>query len=217
MAAIYDHHCEAYRRQWDLANVNRWNGAYYYSVEIVRNIIPAVKTERPWVTINAPGQCEDGAIVFIHNNLHPERYDWLKEYKDLVLVCGIGETVNRVKHLGTAIYLPLSIDVAEVEAHKKDKKDIKTAFIGRRAKRKGIQFPPGTVFLEAMDREHLLYHMARCESVYCVGRTAIEAKVLGCKVLPYDPRFLNPKRWKVLDNKDAAGILQEKLDRIDRR
>ena len=63
----------------------------------------------------------------------------------------------------------------------------------------------------------LLKMMAKFRKVYAVGRTAIEAKVLGCEVLPYDPRFPRPERWKILDNKDAAGILQMQIDQIDGR
>ena len=61
----------------------------------------------------------------------------------------------------------------------------------------------------------LLAAMARCESVYAVGRCAIEAKALGVKVLPYDERFPDPEVWQVLDNSEAAEILQRKLNRID--
>ena len=57
--------------------------------------------------------------------------------------------------------------------------------------------------------------MAEYKEVYAVGRTAIEAKALGCRVKAYDPRFPDPDRWKVLDNKDAAKILQEQIDQID--
>ena len=53
------------------------------------------------------------------------------------------------------------------------------------------------------------------ETVYAVGRTASEAKALGCKLKPYDPRFPKVSFWKVIDNKDAAKILQEKLNEID--
>ena len=49
----------------------RHNGAYYYSVEICKNIIPKIKTKRNWVTINIPPVGKDHSIVFIHNNLHP--------------------------------------------------------------------------------------------------------------------------------------------------
>ena len=57
--------------------------------------------------------------------------------------------------------------------------------------------------------------MARYKRVYAVGRCAIEAKILGCEVLPYDERFPNPDVWTVLDSKMAAKILQSQLDIID--
>ena len=57
--------------------------------------------------------------------------------------------------------------------------------------------------------------MAEYETVYAVGRTAIEAKILGCKLKAYDPRFPKVSRWKILDNKKAAKMLQEMLDEID--
>lgn len=195
---------------------NRFNGAFFYSKEIVKNIIPMVTTDRSWITINAPGVGCDHAIVFVHNNLHPEHYDWLRQYEDLVLVCGIPETIEKVQHLGKAIYLPLSIDVENVIQYACPKKK-KAAFVGRRAKRKGIILPDGVDIIEGLPRTKLLPAMAEYEEVYAVGRTAIEAKALGCKVLPYDPRFPDPSRWCVLDNKKAASILQKKLDEIDMR
>ena len=51
--------------------------------------------------------------------------------------------------------------------------------------------------------------------MYAVGRSAIEAKCLGCRIKPYDKRFPDPRIWKVVDNKDAAKILQRELDKID--
>lgn len=191
------------------AGPNPQNGAYHYSCEIVRNMIPRVSTDRPWVTINT-GYAVDGAIVFIHNNLNPEHYDYLSEYDDLVLVCGIPETVRRVSHLGAAIYVPLSIDVAEVMAYTRPK-DKLLAVAGRRSKIKGV---PGDR-LTGIPREKLLARMARYRYVFAVGRCAIEARALGCEVLAYDPRFPDPSFWKVLDNAAAADMLQMKLDAID--
>ena len=75
MAKIIDHNHPRYKLQWAAAGVNRFNGAYYYSQEIVNNIIPNVQTDRPWITVNVPNLAYDRAIVFIHNNLHPEMYD----------------------------------------------------------------------------------------------------------------------------------------------
>ena len=57
--------------------------------------------------------------------------------------------------------------------------------------------------------------MAEYRRVYAVGRCAIEAKCLGCEVLPFDPRYPDPELWQVLDNKDAAAILQKELEKID--
>lgn len=213
---IIDHTCKEYRDRWRLIEGNRYNGAFYYSKEIVKNIIPRVQTDRNWITVNIKGVGVDHAIVFIHNNLHPEHYDWLAQYgfKDLVLVCGIPETCEKVAHLGTPVYLPLSIDVEYVKQFKTDKTK-GAAFAGRRPKRKNIKLPKGIDCIEGIPREEFLKQLAQYETIYAVGRTAIEAKALGCKLKPYDPRFPKVSRWKVMDNKDAAKILQEKLDEID--
>lgn len=216
---IIDHNNRLYRKRWKIAGKNRYNGAFYYSKEIVKNIIPLVETDRNWITVNIPGQGCDHSIVFIHNNLHPENYEWLKQYKDVVLVCGVKETIDKVKHIGKAIYLPLSIDTEYVKQFKlpKDKRS-GVAFVGRPAKRlmEGITLPDKARFIEGTPRSSLLMQMAQLESAYCVGRTALEAKALGVKVLPYDERFPKVSVWKVLDNKDAAKILQEELDKIDK-
>ena len=86
---------------------------------------------------------------------------------------------------------------------------------GRPGKKKGYDFPEETVYLEGLPREQLLQEMARFETVFAVGRTAIEAKCLGCKLRAYDERFPKVSRWKVFDNKKAAKMLQEKLDEIE--
>lgn len=211
---IVSHEHMLYQQKWHNLGEDRYNGAYYYSKEIVENIVPLVETDRNWVTINIKLQCYDHSIVFIHNNLYPEYYEWLKDFKDLILICGVPSTCKKVQHLGKTIYLPLSIDVKDVKAHKKDKKDKKVAFVGRKSK-KTFNLPQNIDFLEGLPRTLLLDEMARYEQVYAVGRCALEAKVLGCEVLPYDSRFPNPEIWRVLDNRDAAKILQKKLDKID--
>lgn len=212
---IIDHNNLSYREKRDLSVENKFNGAYYYSLEIVRNIIPRITTNRSIVTVNC-GFATDGAIVFIHNNLHPERYDFLEHYNDLILVCGLPETCEKVKHLGKTIYLPLSVDVEEVKKYRKEAKNRQAAYVGRFSKlRLGI-VPLGTVYLCGIQREELLKEMADFREVYAVGRTAIEAKILGCKVLPFDRRFPDPNIWEVLDNKEAAKILQQKLNDLEK-
>lgn len=213
MARIINHNSAHYRRRASMAMQTR-NGAFFYSREICSNIIPRVNTARPWLTVNTRDDCEDGAIVFIHNNLHPENYEWLNGYKDLILVCGIPETCEKVAHLGKAVYLPLSVDVAYVEQFKREKTK-QTAFAGRRCKANGYEFEKGTIYLSGLAREVLLGKMAEFKKVYAVGRCAIEAKILGCKILPYDERFPDPEIWKIIDNKEAAKMLQEILDDID--
>lgn len=212
---IISHKHPLYRLKWSGAGQNKYNGAYYYSQEILANIVPYVRTSRNWITVNLPGVGCDHSIVFIHNNKHPERYEWLRRYKDIILVCGVPETVEKVKHIGKAIYLPLSIDVEYVKQFKVKEKTKEAAFVGRPAKRKGMELPSGIDYLEGLKREELLQRMAEYKTVYAVGRCAIEAKALGCKLKAYDPRYPKVSIWKVLDNRKAAEMLQKELDKID--
>lgn len=212
---VISHEHPAYIRKWQKAGKNRYNGAYYYSKEIVENIIPRLKTDRNFITVNVEGVGCDHAVVFIHNNLHPGRYEWLSRYKDLILVCGIPETVEKVAHLGKAIYLPLSVDVEYVKKFAVKEKTRDAAFVGRPAKRKGLALPKDIDILENMPRDQLLAEMAKYREVYAVGRCAIEAKILKCRLKAYDPRFPKVSRWKPLDNAKAAEMLQAELDKID--
>lgn len=212
---IIDHDNLWYRSRWADARENKFNGAFYYSKEIVKNIIPLIKTDRNWVTVNTYGGAADHSIVFIHNNKHPENYQWLERYKDLILVCGVPDTCNKVKHLGKAVYLPLSVDVADVEQYKTEKtKDV--AFAGRLIKKSGLELPEGCDILGGLPRTQLLPLIAQYRRIAAVGRCAIEAMVLDCEILPYDPRFPDPSIWKIVDNKEAAVMLQDILDKIDK-
>lgn len=211
---IIDHNHLFYRRRWALAGDARYNGAYYYSQEIVNNIIPKIKTDRNWVTINVPGACTDHSIVFIHNNVDPSRYEWMKDFKDLVLVCGVPQTCDLVKHLGTAVYLPLSIDIKSVQKFKTEKTK-EVAFAGR-SEKKTKQIPKGTPCIEDINRYDFLSEMAKYKQIYGVGRVALEAKALDCEVLPYDERFPDPEIWVLRDNNEVVLILQQLLDEIDK-
>lgn len=217
---IISHNNREWKRLQQTFGKNRHNGAYYYSQEICSRIIPNVVTDRNWITVNVRGLGCDHAIVFVHSNLTPEHYDWLKRYKDLILVCGVPETCEKVKHLGKTIYLPLSINVKYVRQFRIPEKDRRgVAFVGREAKHKydGVKLPAEVRRLSGLPRAELLRRMARLKKVYAVGRIAIEAKALGVEVLPYDPRYPDPEVWQVLDNLEAAKMLQEKLDEIDGR
>lgn len=213
---IFNHEHQAYKDKQEKYHLNKFNGAYYYSKEITDNIIPLVKTDRNWILVNVEGYAYDHSIVFIHNNKNPNLYSWLKDYKDLILVCGVPSTCKKVEHLGTPIYLPLSVDVDYVSKFKTSMKSKEIAYVGRKEKAYGVKFDiPWADRIVNLSRDNLLKEMSKYKKVYAVGRTAIEAKILGCEVLPYDPRFPDPGIWQVLDNKYAAYLLQEKLDEID--
>lgn len=214
---IIDHNNMLYRKRWEYAGEHKFNGAYYYSREIVKNIIPRVKTDRNWLTINAVTPRLNHAIVFVHDNLQPATtLKWLGYSRDLIMVCGTRETMDKVRHLGIPVYLPLSVDVDYVKQFKTEKtKD--TAYVGRKGKPGTEKLPKNIDYLSGMSREMLLREMAKYRKVYAVGRCAIEAKILGCEVLPFDSRYSDPSIWEILDNKDAAKLLQAEIDKIDKR
>ena len=66
-----------------------------------------------------------------------------------------------------------------------------------------------------MPQSELLREMAKYKTIYASGRTALQAKVLGCEVLPHETNFPDSRFWKVVDNFEAAKILQNQLDMID--
>ena len=39
--------------------------------------------------------------------------------------------------------------------------------------------------------------------------------MLGCEIGVHDPNFPDPRIWKVIDNRDAAKMLQDMLNEID--
>lgn len=211
---IIDHTYPEYIRARNKIGLNRYNGAYYYSKEIVEFIIPNVQTTRNWITIKAGEKAVDHSIVFVHNNKNFERYAYLRPYQDIVYVVGLPDMVDVVSPYGKVIYLPLSVDVSYVEKFRCEKSKGR-AFVGRRETRRDWKFPEGTDLVEMMPREQLLAEMAKYEQVYAIGRTAIEAKILGCEVLPFHPRLPDPDLWQILDSRDSAKILQKMLDEID--
>lgn len=211
---IIDHTHQKYIAQYNKLGKGRYNGAYYYSKEICENIIPRVQTDRNWVTIKVPDTACDHSIVFIHNNLHMEYYDYLKRYKDLILVCGIEETAEKLTHLGKTIVLPLSIDLDYVKQFERPKTKY-LAYVGRKEKLRFGKIAQDADIIHGLPRHLLLPKMAEYKYVYAVGRTAIEAKALGCSILPYDKRFPDTEAWKIFDNRGAANILQTKLDEIE--
>lgn len=215
---IISHNSPEYIAIWNnTTREGRHNGAYYYSREIVDNIIPLVSTSYNWVTINC-AKCVNHSIVFIHNNMDLSVYNFLGRHKDLILVVGVESTVEKAKKFSDKIIcLPLSVDVEEVKKYDYGEKLYDLAYVGRPDKRtyKTVKFNENCDFLMGIERKELLRRMSKYRRVYAVGRCAIEAKVLGCEVLPYDSRYPDPSIWKVLDNKQAAKILQKELNKIE--
>ena len=217
---ILDHTEPNYvKKRNSLVEGNKFNGAYYYSREIVKNIIPHVKTDRNWVTVRlADTPIPEHSIVFIHNNRNPNYYEFLRNYKDLILVCGLERTVDNMQYFGKAIYLPLSIDVQYVKKFRVEEKTKEMAFAGRMIKISKMYHAPVPKecdILTNMPQRRLLQAMADYKKVYCTGRTALQAKVLGCEIGVHDPNFPDPRIWKVIDNRDAAKMLQDMLNEID--
>ena len=214
---LADYQSPEFVSRWKSLNpIDRKNGAVFYSKEIVENIIPLVKTNRPWVTINQPFLCADHAIVFMHGNMQPQAYDWYMGYRDIVMVTAFPHMAEWLKkrHHKQVVVVPLSINLKEIEQYK-TKKTKEVAFAGRPAKRKIGKLPPDVDLLEGLEREELLRRVAQYHKVYAVGRCALEAKALGAEILPYDPRYPDPSIWRVVDNCEAAEILQRELDKLD--
>lgn len=221
MTKIFSHLSPQYEAKRNLMRGGKYNGAYYYSQEIVENIIPNVKTNRNWITINVPGYGFDNSIVFIHSNIDPiGPYMWLQNYNNLVLVCSKREVAETCKRFGKTIYLPLSVDVEYVSRFKYDgEKDTRPCYVGNKWGYKAQDLrrylPDDCVSYSNMPREDILSNMARHSKVYAVGRCAIEALVLGAELGMCDSRFPDPSVWKILDNRDAAKMLQDELNKID--
>ena len=216
---IIDHNHPLYKAKWKTLGENKYNGAYYYSKEIVKNIIPNVKTDRNWITIRLPEMTEhpDHSIIFIHNNRNPNYYEYLRNYKDCILVCSLQSTADNLSFFGKTIYLPLSVDVDYVKKFRVKNKTKDIAYAGRAIKLDyyNNRVPKGTTVLSNMSQPNLLREMAKYKTIYTSGRTAIQAKILECEVLPHESNFPDSRFWKVLDNKDAAKMLQDMLNEID--
>lgn len=221
---IIDHTHPEYIKLRKKTGKGKYNGCYYYSKEIVENIIPRVDTWRSWNTVGKDiGGMHNHMIVFLHDNSTPWNYEWLHDYKDLVLVCSSQYTANSVKYSGHVILLPMSIDTEYVKQFRSEKtKD--TCFVGNVWVKENIRkvtYPPNSAvpgkvdFFSGLKREKLLKKLAKYRRCFAIDRCAQEAKVLGCELLELDTRYSVDNVGQVLDNRDAAKILQKELDKID--
>lgn len=205
--------------EWINLKIPHQNGAYWYSKELLERILPNIKTDRNWVLINAEHSCMDHSIVFIHNNAHPERYEWLTPFKDLVLVCSTIKTLETMIEMFPhchCIFIPLSIDVDYVKQFKAKRKTKNMCYYGRLEKcPEKIMNDDKIVKLGDDDRETLLKEVAKFKTVYAIGRCALEALALGCKVIPHEGEYENTK-FTLIDNKEVIPMLQKLLNEIDK-
>lgn len=215
---IIDHTNQYYRIKRAMKPDQKYNGAYYYSQDICKYIIPNVKTDRTWVTVRIPEEPSnlDHSIVFIHNNRNPNYYEYLRKYKDVICVCSTQHTYENMRFFGNPILLPLSVHVDSVRCYKKKNHTKEMAFAGRKMKMTN-KIPKTADILTDMPQSKLIRAMSDYQKIYAVGRTAIQAKILGAKVLAYDNLYPDPKVWKIVDCKEAAKMLQKMLDEIDDR
>lgn len=202
--------------EWTKLNIPHENGAYWYSKELLETIVPHIRTNRSWVLINVKKQCRDRAIVFIHECRNFKYYEWLKPYKDLILVCShpiVVEALIKQFPKFHIIYLPLSIDVDYVKQFKVKRKTKEMAYFGRKIKcPKKILKNDKIDKLCDDDRDKLLKEVAKYKTVYANGRCAIEAKALGCKIInPYN----EIREVNVIDNKQVIAELQRLINEID--
>lgn len=213
---IIDHNHPEYKKRRNKQGFGKYNGAYYYSRDIVKYIIPNVKTDRNWVTVRMDDVAlPDHSIVFIHNNRNPNLYEYLKRYKDMVLVTSVQNTYDNMRFISDkVILLPLSLDIQSVEKYKVKNKTKEMAFAGRRLKMNNM-IPDECDILTDIPQTELLKQMAKYKKIYAVGRTAIQAKILGCEIGVYDSFYPDTRLWRPVDCKDASKILQRELDIID--
>ena len=197
------------------------NGAYYYAKELEENIVPLVKTDRNWDLLGMKFTAHYAhSIVFIHHNLSFDKtYRFLKKFDDQLLVVSSWKTYAAAQDAGfSVIFVPLSIDVDYVQKFSTPKtKD--ACYAGNRWKFKEkdlAKFVPESVDCPEADlpREELLKFIAPYKKCYAIGRCALEARALGCEIMKCDSRY-EPEDFPLLDNRDAAKILQEELDKID--
>lgn len=225
MSKVIDHNHPEYIQRRKEIGKGKYNGCYYYSKEIVDNIIPRVKTDRDWNTVGRDVEgMHDGMIVFLHDNLSPWHYGWLQNYKGLILICSSQYVADSVKYWGKTILLPMSIDTEYVKQFRVAKKTRGTCFVGNEWVKNNIRsmtypyaptIPNNVDCLSGMRREKLLKCVAKYRRAYAIDRCAQEAKVLGCELLELDTRYGVDHIGEVLDNREAATILQKELDKLE--
>ena len=220
---IISHNSPNYVRKWEALEEGKYNGEYYYSQDIEKYIAPELKTNRPINTIGIKS-CggRDHMIIFAHNYLYPERYSWLLNYSDVIIVSSDSKAEKILERYGKIIHLPLSVPVDEIKKHCVKKKTQEACYYGNPWKFKQREIaelvPPEVHRFAEMPREKAWDIIAQYKYCYANGLCAEEAQVLGCKLKMSRYRYPDPeKAFPVLDCKDAAKMLQNELNKIDNK
>lgn len=218
MKIIQDHNSYEYLEARSKLKLGKHNGAYYYSKEIVENFIPKIKTDLNWQTINhqtAPDNC----IVFVHSNNALHRYDYLLNYKNVVLVCSTNHSKDKLISKGhrQVIYVPLSIDTEYLDKFKSETKsgEIACGNIWAFTDETKKYFRDNNIIhYHDLQRDELLTLMGKSKRVYAIGRTAMEAIYLGAEVIQPDKEYPVEKYDTYYTQDDAIRIMQEQLDNL---
>ena len=114
----------------------------------------------------------------------------------------------------------MSIDTEYVKQFRVKKKTKDTCFVGNWWVREQMTNPSALVadkvdFLSNIPREKLLKEVAKYKKAYAIDRCAMECKVLGVELLKLDTRYHCENVGNVVDNRDAAKMLQQILNSID--
>lgn len=219
---LITHDDPVFQKMRDDLGIHAHNGGYYYSKEIVDNIIPSVQTDRSWITVCIKDKIMPHSIFFVHATETFEQYEWMKALPemDIIAVCSKKSSMlyfEKLRCVSHTIFLPLSVDTKYLKQFKQKKKTKDTCFYGNKWPSRVQYVLPEVSSAPHIQgaREECLEELAKYKQCYAIDRCALEAKTLGVNVLPTDARF-NPDIFRVYDNKEAALILQSQLDYIDK-
>jgi hypothetical protein len=211
---IYDHTHIQFKQERQKLKTGKYNGAYYYSKELVKNIIPFIKTDYNWITSNVTENIVlNHTIVICHDNCMPEStYAKYRNFEDIIFICSSFQTARAVEIHGNPIYIPMSIDAQYVSKFK-TKKTKKEAFAGNVWGFKKGYLPENVDIITELPREQFLKEMAKYEKIYATGRTRLEAVCLGCET-----EFMKfPRSYEeesdLYDNKDVIKLIQNEIDK----
>ena len=144
---IFNHECKPFKAiEKLLADKKIQNESVYLSTQI----IPKIKTDRSWVTINLSPLCEDKAIVFVNSS----NIAYLKNYKDLILIYKDDTRTKELEQYGKVIILDIfnsniaKEDIINIIQKELDKIDSKSKKVNKDKEVKEEEIKEVKTFLE---------------------------------------------------------------------